>query len=130
MSQASAISNPPANAYPSTAAMSGFSGGRSTTPAKPRPGIDGRSPARNALRSIPAQNVPPAPVITPATSAVSESSRSMAAPIASAVTVLIALRASGRSMVTTRTPDSTRVLTGALTAAPSGSLRRAGSSRR
>ena len=47
--------------------MSGFSGGRSTTPAKPRPGIDGRSPARNALRSIPAQNVPPAPVMTPAT---------------------------------------------------------------
>ncbi len=36
-SQASATSSPPATAKPSTAAISGFSAGRSTIPANPRP---------------------------------------------------------------------------------------------
>src|SRR3954463_8597701 len=98
--------------------MIGLTGGCSTIPAKPRPGIDGRSPARNALRSMPAQNVPPAPVMTPATSERSSSSRSIASPIATAVSVLIALRASGRLMVTTRTPSTTSVRTLSLTSPP------------
>ena len=63
-SQASAISNPPPRANPSTAAMTGLTGGRATIPAKPRPGTVGISPRANPLRSMPAQNVPPAPVMT------------------------------------------------------------------
>src|SRR5712691_873495 len=42
--------------------MIGLAGGRSVIPAKPRPGTVGMSPARNPFRSMPAQNVPPAPV--------------------------------------------------------------------
>ena len=61
-SQPSASSNPPASAYPSMAAMTGLAGVRSVSPPKPRPSTDGESPVRNPLRSIPAQNVPPAPV--------------------------------------------------------------------
>src|SRR5204863_6972255 len=56
-SQARAISNPPATAQPSTAAISGLRGGAWTMPAKPRPATYGRSPATNAFRSIPAQRV-------------------------------------------------------------------------
>ncbi len=118
--------------------MSGLAGGPSTIPANPRPGIEGFSPARKALRSMPAQNVPPTPVMIPETRLGSPSRRSMAAPMASAVAVLIALRASGRLMETTSTPSTTSVRTGSeeveegveLISAPSGSRRRAGSSRR
>ena len=66
MSQASASSQPPARAGPSTAAMIGFSGGRSQMPPKPRPGITASSPATNAFRSMPAQKTSPAPVSTAA----------------------------------------------------------------
>ncbi len=44
--------------------MIGLAGGRSTMPPKPRSAATGASPARNALRSIPALKVPAAPVST------------------------------------------------------------------
>ena len=47
----------------------GLAGGRSVMPPKPRPPAGGFSPARKPFRSMPAQNVPPAPVsISAATS--------------------------------------------------------------
>ena len=52
-SQASTISKPPPSAHPSTAAISGLAGGRSTMPPKPRAGSLTCSPAANALRSMP-----------------------------------------------------------------------------
>jgi hypothetical protein len=109
MSQDSAISQPPASAYPSTAAISGLAGGASVRPANPRPGMDGRPPVRNAFRSIPAQNVPPAPVITPTRRSSRPSSASMAAATPAATSALTALRASGRLMVITRTPSASPV---------------------
>jgi hypothetical protein len=91
--------------------MSGFVGGRSVIPARPRPGIDGDSPFRNALRSIPAQNVPPAPVSTAAAASSRDSNSSIAALIASAVSLSIAFFASGRLMVITMTRSRTSVRT-------------------
>ena len=60
-SQASSSSNPPASAQPSTAPISGLRGGVWVMPHSPRPSIAGVSPRRKALRSIPAENVPPGP---------------------------------------------------------------------
>ena len=110
-SQASAISKPPARAYPSTAATMGVTGGRAVMPPKPRPPAVGFSPARKPLRSMPAQNVPPAPVSTSATTSGRGSSSSMAAATPLATASLTALRACGRSMVMTATPPSTSTVT-------------------
>src|SRR4051794_4267099 len=79
-------------------------------PAKPRSPTYGVSPCTNALRSMPAQNPPPAPVSTPTLSESSPSSSSSAAAIPSANARFTALRASGRFsvMIWMRPPRSTR----------------------
>jgi hypothetical protein len=46
------------------AAMIGFFGGASTMPPKPLPARTGKSPVMNPFRSMPEENVPPAPVRT------------------------------------------------------------------
>ena len=56
---------------------------------------------------MPAQNVPPAPVSTIATTSGRGSSSSMAAAMPLATASLTALRACGRLMVMTATPPST-----------------------
>ena len=134
-SQDSTSSHPPASAGPSTAAISGFDGGRWVMPANPRSPTCGRSPRRKALRSMPALKNPPAPVRMPATSASSSSSSSSAAAIPSATAVFTEFRAFGRSMVMisvvpSRSVRRTGSSPGQLIAGPSGSRRRAGSSRR
>ena len=78
-SQASAISKPPPSAHPSTAAMSGLRTTAWVSPPNPRPGRIGVSPFANAFRSMPALNVPPAPVSTPTDNVGSASSTSRAA---------------------------------------------------
>ncbi len=100
-SVASTTSVPPAKAYPSTAAISGFRGGRSVNPI-PRPGIATTSPAANAFRSIPEQKLPPAPVMiaTERSSLLSSSSTASARPWLTAR--FTAFRASGRLIVMTR----------------------------
>ena len=76
-------------------------------PANPRPPAIGFSPARNPFRSMPAQNVPPAPVstMTRMSGRASRSSRTAAIPAATAP--FTAFRAAGRLMVTTATGPST-----------------------
>ena len=81
-------------------------------PAKPRPSTCGLSPATNALRSMPAQNEPPAPVRTPTLSSSSASSSSSAAATPCASALLTALRAWGRLRVISRTPSRRSVSTG------------------
>ncbi len=105
-SQASTASNPPASAYPSTAAISGFFGGRWAKPPNPRPSTIGTSPWRNALRSMPAQKVPPAPVMIPTVRSPRESRSSSAAAICSATARFTAFLARGRLMVMTATPSA------------------------
>ena len=80
-------------------------------PAKPRPGTDGRSPSRNALRSMPAQNDAPAPVMTPDARSSRASSSSMAAPWPRPSRVDRVASPAGRSIVTTRTPSTSTDLT-------------------
>ena len=96
-------SNPPASAQPSTAAIIGFRGGVSVIPHSPRPWKDGDSPRRNALRSIPAENTPPAPVRTPTRSSESASSSSTASLMPVATRRLRAFFACGRLIVITST---------------------------
>src|SRR5215469_3194905 len=110
-SQARTSSNPPASAYPSTAAMTGLAGGRCTIPPNPRSSNAGESPDRKPFRSIPELNVPPAPVrIRTCTSFLA--SRSSTAPaIPRATSPLTAFLASGRLMVMTATPSLTSVRT-------------------
>ena len=110
-SQQSTISNPPPSAHPSTAAISGLAGGRSTMPAKPRDGSLTCSPAANALRSIPAQKAAPAPCSTPTRSSDELSSRSSARAMPADTAPFTALRCCGRLMVTIRTPFSRRTRT-------------------
>ena len=104
-SQEMASSNPPASAYPSTAAMSGLRGAFSVRPANPLPSIFGVSPVTNALRSMPEQNVPPAPVrmATRMSSLLSNSSRAADTPSARAR--LTAFLAFGRLRVMVMTPS-------------------------
>src|SRR3954451_6894760 len=110
-SHASAISSPPATAKPSIAAISGFRGGPSAIPAKPRPSTCGLSPATNALRSMPAEKPLPAPVRIPTRRPSSASRRSSAAARPAASAALTALRASGRLSVMSRTPSPASVRT-------------------
>jgi len=63
--------------------------------------VTGNSPRAAALRSIPAQNEPPAPVSTAIRASGSASKVSMARSNAAAVAMSIALRASGRFNVMT-----------------------------
>src|SRR4051794_38717320 len=101
-SQASAISNPPATAKPSIAAISGLRDARWTMPAKPRSPTHGRCPVTNALRSMPAEKPLPAPVSTPTCSSCVSSSSSSASATPCARSPLTALRASGRLSVMSR----------------------------
>ena len=94
-SQASAISKPPPSAHPSTAAMSGLRTTAWVSPPNPRPGRIGVSPFANAFRSMPALNVPPAPVSTPTDSVGSASSRSSAAASWTATSRLTAFFCAG-----------------------------------
>src|SRR3954451_19763129 len=121
-SQASALSSPPATAKPSTAAISGLRDARWTMPAKPRSPPHGRSPVTNALRSIPAQKKPPAPVRTPTLRPSSASSSSSPAAIPSASGRLTALRASGRLSVMTRTLSRRSVRTAGCSVLMGGTL--------
>src|SRR5215218_7493659 len=102
-SQASTSSKPPASAPPSTAAISGLRGGVTVIPQSPRPGMAGVSPRRKALRSMPAEKKPPAPVSTPARSSSSASSSSTASATPRATAASSALRACGRLMAVTCT---------------------------
>jgi len=102
-SHASISSNPPASAQPSTAAIIGFRGGVSVIPHSPRPSKEGDSPRRNPLRSIPAENAPPAPVSTPTRSSESASSSSTASLMPVATRRLSAFFALGRLIVITST---------------------------
>ena len=80
-----------------------------------------RSPSDSALRSAPAQKLPPAPVST-ATEALSSSSKALkAANSAAAVAESTALRRSGRKIVTTMTGPSREMSTVFQTASPTGS---------
>src|SRR3984957_17232690 len=78
-------------------------GGVMVMPPKPRPAIIGLSPRIQAFRSIPAQNVPPAPVSTPTRRPSSASSSSAAAARARAAAPSRAFLASGRLIVMTWT---------------------------
>src|SRR5271166_3663620 len=115
-SQASSSSNPPASAQPSAAPISGLRGGVCVMPHSPRPGKEGDSPFRNALRSIPEENVPPAPLSTPARSSSSASSSSAASRIPAATAPFRALRASGRLMMMTCTAPRRSTCTSSLIA--------------
>ena len=88
----------------STAAMNGFVSFVWVMPASP---VSSRttSPRRNALRSMPAQKLPPAPVMTAQRIRRSALTCLTAASTASDVSRSIALRACGRSMVMTATPS-------------------------
>ena len=88
-------------------------------PHSPRPGNEGVSPLRNALRSMPEENVPPAPVSTPTESALSASSSSAASRIPAATAPFRALRASGRLMVMTCTAPRRSTSTSSLIPPPS-----------
>ena len=125
-SQASRSSNPPASAQPSAAPTRGLRGGVWVMPHRPRPGKEGTSPLRNALRSIPAENVPPAPVSTPARSSVAASSSSTASRIPAATAPFRALRASGRLIVMTCTAPWRSTSTSSLIPSPAASRLRLG----
>src|SRR5487761_1249916 len=116
-SQESTSSKPPASAYPSTAAITGLSGGRSVMPPNPRPPAVGLSPVRNPFRSMPAQNVPPAPVRMRTRTSLRVSRSSMAAAMPAETAPLTAFRASGRLIVMTATPSSTSMRTSSATPA-------------
>src|SRR5690606_2711823 len=109
-------SKPPAKAYPSTAATMGFFGGASVTPPNPRPSTVGKSPPRNAFRSMPAQNVPPAPVSTYTETSLRSSSSSRAAATPRAMAPLMAFLTFGRLSVMTAIPPSTSTRTSSDTA--------------
>src|SRR6516165_7339450 len=102
--------------------MTGLAGGRSAMPPKPRPGTAGESPARNPFRSMPALNVPPAPVRISTRTSLMPSSSSTAAAMPRATSPLTALRASGRLMVMTAIPPSTSVRTASSAITASGLL--------
>ncbi len=72
----------------------------------PSSGMGRRSPSATALRSAPAQNVPPAPVRTATARSSSWSKATKASRNWSAQTLSTALRRSGRLMVTTVTGPS------------------------
>lgn len=104
-SHQSASSRPPATACPLTAAITGLDSRRRVGPIGPSPSSATRLPRSvpMALRSAPAQNVPPSPQST-ATRADSSASNSLkAAASSAAVGPSTALRTSGR--------DSTTVVT-------------------
>src|SRR5437667_8767947 len=118
-SHQSASSRPPATAYPSTAARTGFPSSMRVGPMGPSPSslmrlsavVHTAAPRRSwpeatAFRSAPAQNVPPAPVSTATASPSSASKRRNASTSTAAVGSSTALRTSGRLMVTTATSPS------------------------
>ena len=104
-SQERAISQPPARAGPSTAAMMGFSRSRVAMPANPPRAVCRAAawPEAMALRSAPALKTGPSPVTMPTQTSASPSSLSMAASMPEATSPLTALRASGRLMRSTAT---------------------------
>lgn len=81
--------------------------------AKAAPSMLGRSPRRKPLRSMPAQNEPPAPVRMPMRRSSLASSSSTAAAMPRATARLIALRACGRLMVMVRMPSARSTRTSA-----------------
>src|SRR5690242_8237952 len=87
-------------------------------PAKPRPSTTGSSPCRNAFRSMPEQNEPPAPVRTPTDSSGSASRVSTAAARPRASALFTALRALGRFRVITRIAPSRSVRTSSSVTVP------------
>src|SRR6516164_617104 len=107
-SHQAASSSPPATAYPLIAAITGLPSRSRVGPIGPSPSGLARLPSGppTALRSAPAQNVPPAPQST-ATCADSSASKSRnASARAAAVGPSTAFRASGRSRMTVVTgPD-------------------------
>jgi hypothetical protein len=83
-------------------------------PPRPRPGTETFSPARNALRSMPALNVPPAPVTTPSVRSARSSSSVSAAAMPSDTARLIAFFARGRLIVISCTPSRCSTSTSSL----------------
>lgn len=98
----SANSSPPATAWPEIAATTGFESNIRVGPMGPSPSGATRfpSPVDSALRSAPAQNVPPSPHST-ATAAFGSSSKALNASLrASAVGRSTAFLRSGRDSIT------------------------------
>ena len=85
-------------------------------PPKPRPPAVESSPAANPLRSIPAQKVPPAPVMISEVMSLRESKSSRIAAMLRATASLTALRASGRLIVMMPMPSATSTVTASATA--------------
>src|SRR5436309_1014886 len=113
MSHQSASSRPPATAWPSTAAITGLLRSIRVGPRGARPSSLSflRSPPAIALRSAPAQKVPPAPVSTATFNASSRSYAWNARVKDSAVGISTALRTSGRLIVTMATSRSRSTVT-------------------
>ncbi len=110
-SHQAASSRPPATAWPSTAAITGFPSSMRVGPTGPSPSgatrlARGAPSSRIAFRSAPAQNFPFAPVSTATASESSSSKRRSAATSSSAVGRSIAFALSGRSSVTIATGPS------------------------
>ncbi len=103
-SHQAASSSPPATAYPSIAATTGFDSRIRVGPIGPSPSSSIR--LSMALRSAPAQNVPPSPYSTATLASSSASNARNASTSASAVARSTAFRASGRSRITVVTGPS------------------------
>ncbi len=103
-----ASSRPPATAWPSTAAITGFESSMRVGPIGPSPCSSTRftRPVCIAFRSAPAQKQPPTPVSTATARSASPSKRRKASASSAAVGPSTALRASGRSMLTIATGPS------------------------
>ena len=101
----SASSSPPATAWPSMAAMTGLLSCMREGPMGASPAASSRlgAPAAMALRSAPAQNVPPSPVRIATSQRASASNARMASASCRAVARSTALRAWGRCSVTRHT---------------------------
>src|SRR5262249_46337512 len=116
-SHQSASSRPPATAYPSTAAITGFDNKSRLKPIGPSPSSSRRSirsGSASALGPAPAQKIPPAPVSTATERSSSASKRRKAAARAAAVSRSIELRASNRLKVTTATSPRSSTCTASM----------------
>ena len=98
--QARTSSNPPPNATPSTAAMTGLRRSRRTSPYSPPSGVAG---LRGSFMSVPALKTRLVPVSTATRNAGSSSNVSNAADNSSAIRWSMALRLSGRFIAINRT---------------------------
>ena len=124
-SHQSASSMPPATAYPDTAAIVGLESSMRVGPMGPSPvGLTRLPSLPSALRSAPAQKVPPAPQSTAARVPPSASIARKASARARAVGPSTAFRLSGRSMMTVATAPCCSTRTGMALASSISALTR------